>query len=269
MLDGRSSPLASGASLGARWPWGGRARETPMVTESTTTFGALLRQHRLAAGLTQEQLAERAGMSVFGIQKLERGTTHPYRDTAARLTAALELPPDEAERFRAAVAPVRRRAARRARAAHRPAPQPADRADQLRRPRAGARQHSAAAASRPIAHADRRRRLRQDPTCDRACPEGWPTPIPTACGWWSWPRSRILPSSRIGLRPSCASRKPPNGHSSRRSPTRCAINSCCLSWTTASTCSTPARRWSTSCCASAERSRFWPPVANRSASPAK
>jgi len=47
-----------------------------MVTESTTTFGALLRQHRLAAGLTQEQLAERAGMSVFGIQKLERGTTH-------------------------------------------------------------------------------------------------------------------------------------------------------------------------------------------------
>jgi predicted ATPase/DNA-binding XRE family transcriptional regulator len=82
-----------------------------MVTESTTTFGALLRQHRLAAGLTKEQLAERAGMSVFGIQKLERGTTHPYRDTAARLTAALELPPDEAERFRAIVAPVRRRPA--------------------------------------------------------------------------------------------------------------------------------------------------------------
>ena len=82
-----------------------------MVTQSTTTFGALLRQHRLAAGLTQEQLAERAGLSVFGIQKLERGTTHPYRDTAARLTAALELAPDEAERFRAAVEPVRRRRA--------------------------------------------------------------------------------------------------------------------------------------------------------------
>jgi len=80
-----------------------------MVTESTTTFGALLRQHRLAAGLTQEQLAERAGMSVFGIQKLERGTTHPYRDTAARLTAALELAPDAAERFRATVEPLRRR----------------------------------------------------------------------------------------------------------------------------------------------------------------
>jgi len=47
-------------------------------------------------------------MSVFGIQKLERGTTRPYRETAARLTAALELAPDEAERFQAAVEPVRR-----------------------------------------------------------------------------------------------------------------------------------------------------------------
>jgi transcriptional regulator with XRE-family HTH domain len=86
-------------------------RESPLVTDSTTVFGALLRQHRLAAGLTQEQLAERAGMSVFGIQKLERGTTHPFRDTAERLTAALELPRDETERFRAAVEPVRRRSA--------------------------------------------------------------------------------------------------------------------------------------------------------------
>jgi predicted ATPase/transcriptional regulator with XRE-family HTH domain len=80
-----------------------------MVTETRTTFGALLRRHRLAAGLTQEQLAERAGLSVYGIQKLERGATHPYRDTAARLTEALELTPDDADRFRAAVEPVRRR----------------------------------------------------------------------------------------------------------------------------------------------------------------
>jgi transcriptional regulator with XRE-family HTH domain len=80
-----------------------------MVADTTTTFGALLRRHRRAAGLTQEALAERAGLSVFGIQKLERGTTHPYRDTAARLASVLELSADDADRFWAAVEPVRRR----------------------------------------------------------------------------------------------------------------------------------------------------------------
>jgi transcriptional regulator with XRE-family HTH domain len=49
----------------------------------------LLRRHRIAAGLTQEALAERAGLSVYGIQKLEAGTMRPYRDTAERLVAAL------------------------------------------------------------------------------------------------------------------------------------------------------------------------------------
>jgi transcriptional regulator with XRE-family HTH domain len=46
-------------------------------TPSTAAFAALLRQHRLAAGLTQEGLAERSGLSVYGIQKLEAGTTRP------------------------------------------------------------------------------------------------------------------------------------------------------------------------------------------------
>ncbi|MBV9580575.1 MAG: XRE family transcriptional regulator [Chloroflexi bacterium] len=78
-----------------------------MVAPTTTTFGALLRRHRLAAGLTQEALAERAGLSVYGIQKLERGTTRPYRDTAARLASALELASDDLDRFRASVKPVR------------------------------------------------------------------------------------------------------------------------------------------------------------------
>ncbi|MBV9602192.1 MAG: tetratricopeptide repeat protein [Chloroflexi bacterium] len=79
-----------------------------MPADSTTTFGALLRQHRIAAGLTQESLAERAGLSVYGIQKLERGTTHPYRDTAERLLTALQLGPIDAERLRTTVEPVRR-----------------------------------------------------------------------------------------------------------------------------------------------------------------
>jgi len=78
-------------------------------TETTATFGALLRRHRVTAGLTQEALAERAGLSVYGIQKLERGATHPYRDTAARLASALDLTAEEANAFWAAVEPVRRR----------------------------------------------------------------------------------------------------------------------------------------------------------------
>jgi len=58
--------------------------------------------------LTQQELAERAGLSVHGIQKLERGATHPYRDTAQRLIVALQLGADDRSRFQAAVTPVRR-----------------------------------------------------------------------------------------------------------------------------------------------------------------
>src|SRR6266849_8693399 len=84
-----------------------------MLTTSapSTTFGALLRHHRQVAGLTQQQLAERAGMSVHGVQKLERGATHPYRDTAQRLIAALQLEAEDKSSFEAAVAPVRRHSA--------------------------------------------------------------------------------------------------------------------------------------------------------------
>src|SRR6266567_791897 len=80
----------------------------PMLTSPAGTFGELLRRYRQAAGLTQQELAERACLSVHGIQKLERGATHPYRDTAQRLIVALALDPDAETRFRAAVAPVRR-----------------------------------------------------------------------------------------------------------------------------------------------------------------
>ena len=54
------------------------------------TFGAALRRHRIAAGLTQEQLAERAGLSVRGIQDLERGARRsPHPETVRRLSEAL------------------------------------------------------------------------------------------------------------------------------------------------------------------------------------
>jgi non-specific serine/threonine protein kinase len=51
-----------------------------------------LRDHRRAAGLTQEELAERAGVSPRSISELERGGTHvPRRDTVALLARALGL----------------------------------------------------------------------------------------------------------------------------------------------------------------------------------
>ena len=66
------------------------------------SFGDLLRTHRLKLGLTQEGVAERAGLSVHAIQKLERGTTHPYRDTTNRLVGALGLSTEDEAEFHGA-----------------------------------------------------------------------------------------------------------------------------------------------------------------------
>jgi non-specific serine/threonine protein kinase len=56
------------------------------------TFGELLRRHRLAAGLSQEALAERAGLSARGVSDLERGVHRaPRRDTVALLATGLDL----------------------------------------------------------------------------------------------------------------------------------------------------------------------------------
>jgi len=56
------------------------------------SFGELLRRFRIEAGLTQEDLAERAGLSARGVQDLERGLRRsPYPATTRRLAEALEL----------------------------------------------------------------------------------------------------------------------------------------------------------------------------------
>jgi predicted ATPase/DNA-binding XRE family transcriptional regulator len=63
-------------------------------------FGDLLRQHRNAAGLTQEDLAERAGLSVDTISLLERGEhRRPHRYTMQSLADALGLSQPERIRF--------------------------------------------------------------------------------------------------------------------------------------------------------------------------
>jgi transcriptional regulator with XRE-family HTH domain len=56
------------------------------------SFGMLLRRSRVAAGLTQEQLAEKAGISRRNLGDLERGADHrPRKDTLALLADALAL----------------------------------------------------------------------------------------------------------------------------------------------------------------------------------
>jgi predicted ATPase/DNA-binding XRE family transcriptional regulator len=76
---------------------------------SNLPFGELLRRLRVAAGLTQEALAERAGLSARGLSDLERGVrAAPRQDTLDLLVAALALA--TAERT-ALVAAARRGAA--------------------------------------------------------------------------------------------------------------------------------------------------------------
>jgi transcriptional regulator with XRE-family HTH domain len=59
-------------------------------------FGARLRRVREAAGLTQEDLAARAGLSAKGISDLERGARRrPRPHTVRALADALELSEDE------------------------------------------------------------------------------------------------------------------------------------------------------------------------------
>jgi predicted ATPase/transcriptional regulator with XRE-family HTH domain len=55
-------------------------------------FGVLLYGHRVAAGLSQAELAERAGLSARAISDLERGARRlPYPTTVRRLARALSL----------------------------------------------------------------------------------------------------------------------------------------------------------------------------------
>ena len=65
----------------------------PMATtRGSQSFAALLQRYRAAAGVSQEELAERAGLSRRGISDLERGARRsPHQATVRRLAAALNL----------------------------------------------------------------------------------------------------------------------------------------------------------------------------------
>lgn len=82
-----------------------------MGTRGDTTLGTVLRALREDAGLSQEELAERAGLSPHAISALERGTrTRPYPHTLRALATALDLSEEQRASLLAAV-PSRTRAA--------------------------------------------------------------------------------------------------------------------------------------------------------------
>jgi transcriptional regulator with XRE-family HTH domain len=59
---------------------------------TAAAFGGRLRQLREAAGLSQAQLAEKAGMHRFSVAKIERGERVPGWDTVLALGKALGVP---------------------------------------------------------------------------------------------------------------------------------------------------------------------------------
>jgi transcriptional regulator with XRE-family HTH domain len=75
---------------------------------AVTVFGDQLRNHRLRAVLTQEELADRTGLSVRALGKLESGATNRPRPVTVRLlTDALELSEPERTSFNAAAFDIR------------------------------------------------------------------------------------------------------------------------------------------------------------------
>src|SRR5690348_3532003 len=75
-----------------------------MAREQAHPFGALLKRFRLAKGLTQEDLAEQAGLSARAISDLERGVNHrPHQETLRCLTEALQLSEQEQGRLEEAI----------------------------------------------------------------------------------------------------------------------------------------------------------------------
>jgi predicted ATPase/transcriptional regulator with XRE-family HTH domain len=76
------------------------------VSDQQTSFGILLKRYRMAAGLTQEALATRAGLSARTVADLERGIHRvPRHDTFELLLAALDLTSQQRALFVAMLRP--------------------------------------------------------------------------------------------------------------------------------------------------------------------
>lgn len=56
---------------------------------SNTNVGSRIRQYRKLAGLTQEDLAERTGLSVIAVSNIERGVNKPSFDNFVAIANAM------------------------------------------------------------------------------------------------------------------------------------------------------------------------------------
>jgi XRE family transcriptional regulator, regulator of sulfur utilization len=61
------------------------------VTLISKRFGNAVRKHRVAAGLSQEKLAEKSGVHPTYVGMVERGIRNPTLDAAAKLAKALRV----------------------------------------------------------------------------------------------------------------------------------------------------------------------------------
>jgi predicted ATPase/transcriptional regulator with XRE-family HTH domain len=86
----RTEPLHGSVTLNQH------RNQAGMATRDLPGFGDLLRRHRTAAALSQEELAERAGVSVRALSDLERSVHRaPRLETVRMLAEALGLADDE------------------------------------------------------------------------------------------------------------------------------------------------------------------------------
>lgn len=67
--------------------------------EIPSSFGEWLKLRRKAFDLTQEELAQRSGCSVFALRKIESGERRPSKQLAGLLAAAMEIPPNDRPKF--------------------------------------------------------------------------------------------------------------------------------------------------------------------------
>lgn len=67
--------------------------------DSPLFFGAWLQRRLQSLDLTQVELAERAGCSVFALRKIEAGERRPSKQLAELLAAAVEIPAAERAAF--------------------------------------------------------------------------------------------------------------------------------------------------------------------------
>ena len=67
--------------------------------ETPGLFGEWLKRRRRTLDLTQEELAERAGCSIFALRKIESGERKPSKELAGSLAAALEITEQEKPTF--------------------------------------------------------------------------------------------------------------------------------------------------------------------------